>query len=135
MITADISARLTALSLVTTGFSVYRNFQPPTPDKIIALMETPGASPDRFLGDTDSLENPVLQFVVRGEQGDSDTPRLQIERIYQAVLDWGAFVAASGTRYSENNVLQAPFLLKRDANERVYWAFNVLFTKGLSATS
>lgn len=135
MITADISARLTALSLVTTGFSVYRNYQPDNPDKIIAIMETPGASPDTFLGDTSTLENPIIQIVVRGAQGDADTPRTQAERIYQSMLNWGAFVAASSIRYAGTQVLQGPFLLKRDANERIYWAFNVLFTKGLSSTS
>jgi hypothetical protein len=131
MISAEISTRLTALSLITTGFSVYRNYQPDNPDKIIALMETEGMSPDLFLGSSATQENPGLQIVVRGPQGDADTPRLQIERIYQAMVGWGAFSTVN-VRYAGTNVIQSPFLFKRDGNERVYWAFNVIFTKALS---
>lgn len=134
MITAEISARLTAQSLVTTGFAIYRNVMPDTPDKVIALFETGGIGPETFLGSSTTVESPGLQVRVRGIRQDSDTPRLQIERIYQAVIGWGGFTQ-TGVKYIGFRALQAPFMMGRDANERVEWAVNFLVLKELSATS
>lgn len=135
MITSDLSTRLSGLSLITTGFSVYRNYQPDNPNKIVALMEVAGFGVDFFFNESDPVEMPSIQVVVRGESGDGDTPRTQIERIYQSMSSWGAWTATDGTRYIETTPLQPPFLLKRDANERVYWVFNVLLRKEQSTVS
>lgn len=134
MITSEVSARLTAQSLITTGFTVYRNVMPDTPDKVIALFETGGLGPETFLGTSTTVESPGLQIRVRGAKQDADTPRLQIERIYQAVISWGGFTQA-GVKYLGFRALQAPFMMGRGENERVEWSVNFLVLKELSPTS
>lgn len=133
MLTGEVSARLTAQSLVTTGFSVYRNVWPDTPDKVIALFETGGIGPSLFFSGA-TVEQPGLQVRVRGAARDGDAPRLQIERIFQAAIGWGGFTA-SGVKYLGFEAIQAPFLMGRDGNERVEWAVNFVVRKELSPTS
>jgi hypothetical protein len=131
----EMAAKLAAESLVTTGFVVRRGTIGETQDKVIALYETGGLAPERFLGGSASVETSGLQVVVRGARDDYDTPRAQAERIYQAMLDgWGAFTQG-GVRYLGVTPQQAPFLFRRDANERPYLAFNALVLKGLGPTS
>lgn len=134
MLLPEIHTRLTDQSLVTTGFTVSRGKMLDSPDKVIALYEASGVAPDRFLGSTATLDNASLQVVVRGEPRDYETPRLQIERIYQAMCDWGAFTA-SGVRYTGIMPLQSPFFFQRDQNERILFAVNFLVSKAFSSTA
>jgi hypothetical protein len=129
MLTVEMAAKLTAAGL-TTGYTVARGQLLSTPDKQIALYETGGTSPDVAFGG-DTVDNPGLQIVVRGEAQDYDGPRETIEAIYQAILSWGAFTQ-SDTRYLNVTPLQAPFVRNRDGNQRIEFAFNVLVSKELS---
>lgn len=133
MLTAELATRLTAQSL-TTGYTVTRGQLPSTPDKVIAIYETPGAGPSRdFSGNV--VENPNALIVVRGVAQDYDAPRLTIEAIYQAVQNWGAFTVSS-VRYLSITPLANPFVKNRsDADQRVEWGLNLTIEKELSPTA
>ena len=129
MLTGELSARLTSESLVPSGYTVIRGRMPATPDKVIALAETPGLLPwDEF---STTVEQPGFQVMVRDVAYDYDTPRATIEAIYQAMEGWGAFTA-SGTRYLRVAPQQPPFLLSRDEDERVTFVFNAIAEKEMS---
>lgn len=130
MLLDEISARLTAQSLVTTGFIVREGALTDKQDKVIALYETGGTGPELF-GASPPVERPGLQVVVRGAAHDAATPRAQIESIYQAMIGWGAF-SSGGVRYLRLTALQAPFPLRVDENERRLYAVNFLVEKELS---
>jgi hypothetical protein len=113
---------------------VIRGDLPATPDKVVALFETGGAGQERAFDGT-VVEQPTLQVLVRGAADDYDVARLQIEKLYQTMSEWGAFTA-SGTRYLNLEPLQPPFPLGgRDGNKRRTFSVNFLIHKELSATS
>lgn len=134
MLLAEVSARISAQGLVTTGFTVFQGFLPISPPQAIALYESGGTGPERFLPPTAAIDRCGLQVVVRGAPSDYATPRLQIERLYQAMLGWGAFTQG-GVRYLNFTPLQAPFPIDRDETERVKFAVNFLVWKELSPTA
>jgi hypothetical protein len=132
VLSVEFGARLTAQGL-TTGYTVMRGALPATPDKVIVVNETGGAGPSLTFGGG-VVENPNVQVVVRGLPDDSDTPRLTVERIYQAAMNWGAFTQG-GTRFLSVTPLAAPFPRDRDGNRRVEWAVNFAVEKELSSTA
>ncbi len=132
MITAELSAKLTAASL-TTGYEVLRGKMPSSPDKVIALFESGGAGVQQFMCEIGAIEEPTLQIRVRGIADDYDGPRLTIERIFQALLGYGAFSTATA-RYLSFTPLQSPFLFRRDDSKRVELAVNFLIQKELSTS-
>ncbi len=129
MLTGELRAKLIAASL-TTGYDVLEGKMPHTPNKVIALTESGGTGPEKFLGGG-TVEQPAVQVRVRGEADDYAGPRLTIERIYQTLDGYGAFTV-SGTRYLTLTPLQSPFLLRRDDNARCEFAVNFLVEKELS---
>ena len=58
-----------------------------------------------------------------------------IEKLYQAMAGWGAFLQADGARYLDFTPLQSPFKLGRDAGERYTFIVNFLVTKEPSPTT
>ncbi len=130
MLLPELKAKLVAEGL-TTGYTVRDGLLPATPDLVIAINETGGSGPEQF-GSSPSIEMPAVQVMVRGAAYDYATPRLQAERIYQALQDWGAWAADNGTRYLKITPLQAPFPFNRDDNTRVVFAVNFLIEKELS---
>jgi len=130
MLTDEIKARLAAQSLVNSGFTVFRNVMPDTPHQVIAIFEYGGMAPELFFSGS-TLEQPSIQFRVRGNPNDHDAPRAQIDDIFQAVTNWGGFTQ-SGTVYLGLQAIQSPFLMNRDANERLEFCVNFKVLKGFS---
>lgn len=133
MLLPEVHAKIVAQGWVDTGFVVVRGFLPSTPNTVIALYETGGLAPDRFLMGGVTVDRPAMQVVVRGAPNDYATPRLQMEKIYQGLIGLNAFTQ-DGTKYINFTPLQAPFLFDRDENERVKFAVNFLVWKEFSPT-
>lgn len=133
MMLQELKDRLTSQSLVASGYTVYRDVLPDTPDKAIALYETGGSGASIAFGG-DVVEHPTIQIVVRGAPDDRQTPLQAIQKIYQGILAWGAFVQGT-TRYVDVTPIQAPYLFDRDDAKRVKFAFNCTVEKGLTALS
>ena len=133
MLLDEMKARFAAQGLIGSGYVVIRGYLPETPDKVIMLKENGGAAPEAFFADESAtIEQPTLQCIVRGAPTEYDEPRLQIERLYQGVIDWGAFVE-DGTRYLGLDPIQSPFPLGRDKNQRATFSVNFTVQKELSA--
>lgn len=129
MLLVEIAAKLAAEGLVPSGYVVVKGKLPTSPDKVIAVYETGGLAPQRFFGNSQSIEMPGLQFVVRGAANDYEGPKVVIDAIFQATLDWGAFTA-SGVRYVGVDAQQSPFpFLRSDDNLRTLHAFNAIAMK------
>lgn len=129
MLLVEIAAKLAADGLVPSGYIVAKGKLPPTPDKVIVVYETGGLAPQRFFGDSTTVEMPGLQFVVRGAANDYEGPRLVIDAVFQATLGWGAFTA-DGVRYVGVDPQQSPFpFLRSDDNNRTLHAFNAIAMK------
>lgn len=134
MMLTELAARFASEGLVAAGYTVMRGVLSDAPDKQIALFETGGSGPSLFLGGSTAVDQPALQVMVRGAAHDYDGPRLVVERLYQAMAGWGGFTASS-VRYLGVTPLQAPFVLDRDASERVVFCFNALVQKEPSPTA
>lgn len=132
MLLDETAARITAEGLLAAGYVLLQGALTPTPDKQVVLHETGGLAAARFFCGSATVDQPGLQLVVRGPARDYAGPRAQIETLYQALCDWGAF-EASGVRYLGLSPQQAPFPMTRDENERVVFAVNFLVQKEWSA--
>jgi hypothetical protein len=98
-------------------------------DVCTAIYETGGAGADLGLGvDGIQYEYPAIQVVCRGAAKDYATPRATMQLIYKGLPKVQA-EALSGVYYHTIRPMQAPFVLRRDENERVLVACNFLCTK------
>jgi hypothetical protein len=127
---SDIAVYLQSLSLGTFGTTLFRDILPPTPDVCGAVFESGGAPPTPGFGVVGiAHETPSVQIRFRGAPDDSPTPAAKAQTAYQALQRVG--VTLSGTFYHWLRPMQPPFILERDANKRVVWAFNVLTQRAL----
>ena len=133
----EIAAKLQALSLGTIGTTIHIGTMPETPDACCAIYETGGLAPDYQFGTAGiGLETPAVQVVFRGVAYDYSTPRASAKTAYEglAAVEAATVTSTGGTSafYHWIHPQQAPFLMQRDANNRVYIAFNCLAQKELS---
>lgn len=133
MLTVELAAKLAAAGL-TTGYAVFRNKMPSSPDKVISINETGGTAPEMFQGMAGiGVDQPTVQIRVRSTAEDNDGPAATINAIYRAIASWGAFTQ-NGVRYVNVQPLQPPFPLRRGENERVEFAVNFFVQKEPSTT-
>ena len=134
----EIAAKLQSLSLGTIGSTIHIGVMPETPDACCAVYEYGGLAPDFKIGTSGIyFETPAVQVVFRGVAFDYSTPRSNAATAYNglASVEVATISSTGGTSalYHWIHPEQAPFLMQRDANNRVYIAFNVLCQKELSA--
>lgn len=134
----EIAAKLATLGVGTVGTSIHKGMMPETPNVCTAVYEYGGAPPEFGFGAAGlDRETPAVQIVCRGEPQDYATPRATAETAYAGLAAVEcATLSGGGTSalYLTIHPQQSPFLLKRDANERVYVCFNCLCEKELSST-
>ena len=129
----EIVSLLTSNSLGTYGTDLFLNALPETPATCGAVFETAGAGPTAGFGFPGiQHESPGVQIRFRGERYDDEGPRVKAQTAYRLFMTVQGSTL-SGTKYLTLHPTQAPFILDRDGDERVVWAFNALAVKELSA--
>lgn len=134
----EIAAKLAALGIGTVGSTIHIGMMPETPDACVAVYETGGIAPDYGIGTAGiKYETPAVQIVCRGVAYDYATPRANAATAYNglASVEATTLSVTGGTSafYHWIHPQQAPFVMQRDSNNRVYIVFNVLCQKELSA--
>jgi hypothetical protein len=107
---------------------------PEEPNEVLALIETAGRSGQHTFGTSlPAVERPRMRIISRGEPNDYETPRAQIESVYQLFAARGNGAIGAGARYLTFEPLQPPYVLGRDKNDRWMLGFNVEVWKEVSA--
>ncbi len=134
----EIAAKLEVLGVGTVGTTIHKGMMPETPDACCAVYEYGGMAPDLGFGTAGiHLETPAVQVMFRGAPGDYATPRASAATAYNGLASVEATTLIGGGTsafYHTVHPQQAPFLMQRDKNDRVYIGFNVLCEKELSST-
>jgi hypothetical protein len=126
MLLNEIGTRITGL---VTGYAIDKGTMMDDTDKRIALYETVGFESEPGFSVTGvQWEHPGLQVVTRGQPTDYEGPRAAIETIYADLTEIQA-ATLSGVSYLMVKARQAPFFLKRDEKQRVYFAVNFMIDK------
>jgi hypothetical protein len=122
--------------LLTQGFvsaSLFIGTMPDLPDACAALYEYGGAPPTKGFGVPGlKYEMPGVQIVTRGAAWDYTGPRDQIEIAFKKLPTIQA-MTLSGTKYLMLRPQHSPYLLERDAKNRVKFTCSFLAEKELSA--
>jgi predicted sugar kinase len=116
----------------TVGTTIFKGQMPGTPDACVAVIETPGREPVHTFGSAGiAIEYPRVQIRCRGAASDYATPAAQAQTAYVA-LAAVANESIDGTLYHSIDPLQSPFLIEKDAKNRIVIGFNAQLTKELS---
>lgn len=131
----ELEAWLLAAALGLTSTNLTRTEMPNAPDEVTTIYEYPGVGDDPGFGVAGiQFEHPRIQVVCRGKADDYDTPRLQLEKIRQAMTTIQA-KTLSGTKWQMVVSLGGPISLGKDNNGRVRLACNFQVDKSPSRTS
>ena len=129
----DVATFLQSASVGTVGATIFKGQAPAAPDAVVTLYEYGGAPPEHVGGQTAiAVEYPRIQVTVRGEPNDYAAPRALAETAYRALAAASNRLLGT-TFYGALSPLQAPFLLRKDENDRVIVAFNIEIMKELTA--
>lgn len=129
----EIAAHLATLGVGVVGTSLFIGTLPDSPVVCGAVYEYGGLASEMGFGAAGvKYETPAVQVVFRGDPEDYAGPRAKAETAYRGLAAVEAELLGA-TFYHWIHPQQPPFLLKRDENERVLIAFNVLCEKELSA--
>jgi hypothetical protein len=125
----ELAAYLETEGHGVVGTSIFIGRMPEAPNTAVALYEYTGL-PGTYAHDeaTPMVEYPNVQVNVRA--ADYATGRNLIEAIYTSMHLSNTDL--SGTRYLLVRPYQAPYYLRRDANERAEFGFNVRVSKYVS---
>lgn len=122
----DIVLYLTSKSVTTgDGIDVFRDFTPEEPDSIVALHE--------YSGDPASIYDPTVhrsvQVVSRDKDADAARSKaVQVFKTFQEGQNDDGRVDFTSDRWGQVYLRQPPFFMKRDENNRTYYAFNIGIT-------
>lgn len=127
----DLAVYLDAALPLTSGTDLFLNDMPSSPDALTVLYETPGEAPIETGGGDGRpvVQVPHVQVVTRAAPLFSEVSKQRARDVYnQLVLI--ANQTINGTYYLRVVPLQEPFMIRRDENERVEFAFNTAVHKG-----
>jgi len=122
----DIVSFLIAKQIVIAdGTDAFRDFTPEAPDSLVALHE--------YSGNPASLYDPTVhrsvQVLVRDLDADEARQKaVNIFKAFQEEQDDDGRVDLTPTRWGQVYLRQPPFLMRRDENNRAYYAFNIGIT-------
>jgi len=129
----EIADFLEDASVGVVGTTIFKGQMPGTPDACVAVIETAGRAPEHTFGSSGiETEYPRVQIRCRGAKNDYATPAATAQTAYVAM----AAVAnqlLNGTRYLSIDPIQAPFLMDKDAQNRIVVGFNAQLAKRVSA--
>ena len=118
----ELATYLAAQSVGVSGETLFVGRLPDAPVQATAIIEYPGA-PGEYIQEQPrvAIEKPHVQIQCRAAT--YPLGRTLINTAYQAI-DAIRNQTLSGTRYLGGFPIQPPFVLERDANELVVFAFN-----------
>ena len=122
----DITLFLVSKSVATgDGVDVFRDFTPEEPDSLVALHE--------YTGDPASLFDPIVHRSVQviARDPDADVARQKAVEIFKTLWDEmkeDGRIDLTLERWGQLYLRQPPFFMKRDENNRTYYAFNIGIT-------
>ena len=107
------------------GVDAFRDFAPEHPDQLVVLQE--------YGGDPVSLVDPTVhrsvQVLARDKNANTARQKaLSIFKVLQDSCGEDGLVHFTSERWGQVYLRQTPFLLKRDQNDRSYYAFNIGIT-------
>jgi len=123
----DLGTRLDTATIstqdLTLGTNLFLGRLPDSPDTCVALFETSGLAPtDQFGTGVPAIETPGIQVRVRAAAySTSQSLAVDVWKDLATVAN----EALSGTRYLRVDLLQSPFGLERDGQDRMVYAFNL----------
>lgn len=122
----ELGTYLVGAGVVTAkGTDLFLNYIPDSPSTCTVLVRYEGAPAEQGFGvDGIQYETPGVQVRCRGEEDDEGAAETQAAAVANALAKIQGNVL-SGTQYLMVRVLQAPFELERDENDRPTWAFNI----------
>lgn len=127
----EIGAYLQANGVGTVGTDIFLDRMPETPDTCIALFEYGGSPTHRTMNALPGTANAeVVRIQILCRAATHVTARSKARSIF-ALLDHYDGTLSSVTYYYVM-AISSPFYLKRDENERAYYACNFEITKALS---
>ena len=118
----------------TAAWGIYLGRMPESPDRCITVYETGGVSSLHTMSTGPGnavLERPRAQVVVRAPEGNYSTGREKIQEVVR-LLDGLRPRMINTTQYYWAASVQSPFVLDRDANERIRFVVNFDVAKALS---
>ena len=120
----DIALFLVSKSLATgDGVDIFRDFTPNEPDSLVTLHEYKGDVISQY----SEVAHRSIQVIVRDR--DADIARDKSVQIFKALrAGEDCRVDFTQERWGQVYLRQTPFFLKRDENDRIYYAFNIGIT-------
>jgi hypothetical protein len=113
-----LADRLNSASVATTAANLFIGLMPATPDLCVALYEYAGAAPLEVMRDnSETLERPSVQVLVRGARNDYPTARnlmASVRDTLTAITD----ETISGVRFLRVNQISSINALGTDENDR-----------------
>lgn len=129
----DALVFLQAQALGTIGTTLFRDHLPDDPDACTAVFSTSGGPSEIAFGSENvKWERPRCAVWRREARYAKDLARTNAWTAYKALGKIQAEIV-NGTFYHFTHLLQAPFFLKDDNNERPIFVFNVEFEKEVAA--
>lgn len=101
----------------STGWDLFKGFLPDSADKIVAIFESPGITPEN--DSTDTSFYPAFQIRVRGEKFGYEIARAKVQEIRDSLH--GADVAGLIYVYANQS---GPTPLGNDGNDRPNFTMN-----------
>lgn len=101
------------------GVDAFRDFTPEAPDSLVALHEYKGDPAVPY----DPTVHRSVQVTVRDKS--ADKARRKALEIFKQLRSDNLIVQFTPDRWGQVHLRQTPFLLKRDENDRVTYAFNI----------
>ena len=128
----DLLVFLQAEALGTIETDLFRDHLPDTPDACTVVFSTSGGPSElRFGSENLKWERPHCAVWRREARYEKDLCRTNAFIAYKAIGKVSA-ETVNGTFYHFSHMLQAPFWLKDDDNERPIFVFNVELEKEVS---
>lgn len=127
----ELATQAATAGIGTVGTTIFKGILPDTPDACVALIETGGMESGHTMSGgagSASIERPTVEVIARGAPGDYATPRTKAKDAFNA-LDGITNTTLSSVRYFSVRAIQSPFLIGRDANDRVLIGFNLQIEK------
>lgn len=123
----DIKAILVSAGM--TAGSIFLGVMPPTPDKIITLVEYIGEGPVLTMGsDSIGAERLRVQVIVRGEANGYEEAMERARTAYRALRHVTASTINT-VKYYHIEANQAPFPIEQDTGDRTLIVFNTYIVR------
>lgn len=130
LLVKDIADHLATAGHGTVGTDLFAGELPPSPDALVAVIDTGGAPPAETFCGIDH-ENAAVQILARGAVRDGQTVRTKVNAVYKTLAALSG-TTIDGTLYVGTTAQQSPFKIEVDGNDRTVMGVNFIVRKGLT---